>query len=341
VDSQGVPLEGPYTLTVALYTTATGGTPIWSELHPNTSFTGGHFSILLGNGTPPKPLDTVDWTQPLWLGVQINTDPELAPRQQITSVPLAITAERLTGPITTVGSNVGIGTTSPGAAFVVASGRAQFTGSAIPSSGTGVEIGYDGTQGILYSLNRGTGASLPLDFNQAALHITSGGNVGIGTTAPGTILTVKPSSATDPIADSWTVYSTSQTKQLLRSADPSGYLDRLRAVPLHVWTRRPRITEEEARSALLAAGHPDPSQAEIDAKQAELTQTKAHLPKFTTQRIGPVVDDPSVPRELIAFNADGTPAGLDLLGYIGYLHAALNEATARIEALEARLNHEQ
>ena len=40
---------------------------------------------------------------PLWISIQVGTDPELSPRQQITSVPLAIRAERaeqLTQPIT-------------------------------------------------------------------------------------------------------------------------------------------------------------------------------------------------------------------------------------------------
>jgi hypothetical protein len=56
---------------------------------------GGHFSVLLGQVTP---LTTMDWSQPRWLSVQVGSNPELAPRQQITSVPLAITAERLADP---------------------------------------------------------------------------------------------------------------------------------------------------------------------------------------------------------------------------------------------------
>lgn len=96
-DAQGIPLEGAYTLTLALYATQTGGTALWTETHSSITLSGGHFSVLLGSVTSLNP----DWTQPLWLGVQIGSEPELAPRQQITSVPLALTAEKLAVPVTT------------------------------------------------------------------------------------------------------------------------------------------------------------------------------------------------------------------------------------------------
>ncbi len=98
VDTQGVPLEGPYNLTFRLYDAETAGTVIWQETQAGVVLAGGHFSVLLGSVTS---LASVDWTQPQWLGVQVNGEPELAPRQRITSVPLAITAERLAVPVTT------------------------------------------------------------------------------------------------------------------------------------------------------------------------------------------------------------------------------------------------
>lgn len=100
-DSQGVPLEGPYTLTFRLYPAATGGTPLWTEAQPGVAVTQGSFSVLLGSVTS---LASTDWGSPLWLSIQVGADPELAPRQQITSVPLAIragVAESLTTPVTT------------------------------------------------------------------------------------------------------------------------------------------------------------------------------------------------------------------------------------------------
>ncbi len=98
VDSQGVPLEGPYTLTFRLYDAATAGAKVWEEQQAGIPLTGGHFSVLLGQVTS---LDAVTWNRPLWIGLQVGTDPELSPRQAITSVPLALVAERLETPVTT------------------------------------------------------------------------------------------------------------------------------------------------------------------------------------------------------------------------------------------------
>ena len=124
VDSNGVPLEGPYTLTFRLYAAATGGTATWQEVQTNVALDTGHFSVLLGQVTS---LDPVDWTQPLWLGVQVNTQPELAPRQQITSVPLAITAEKLAAPVTTSAL------TDDAKALVPAGAIILWTGASCPS----------------------------------------------------------------------------------------------------------------------------------------------------------------------------------------------------------------
>lgn len=98
VDSQAVPLEGPYTLTFRLYDAEKAGNEIWQEQQVDVAIEGGYFSILLGQ---VQDLTPVDWTIAMWLSIQVNSDPELEPRQRITSVPLAITAENLATPITT------------------------------------------------------------------------------------------------------------------------------------------------------------------------------------------------------------------------------------------------
>ncbi len=88
-DSQGAPLDGPYTLTFRLYAAETGGTPVWTEPQ-SVSMSGGNFSVLLGSVIS---LDSMDWSQPRWLSIQVESSAELSPRQQIASVPLAIRAE--------------------------------------------------------------------------------------------------------------------------------------------------------------------------------------------------------------------------------------------------------
>lgn len=129
-DSNGVPLEGPYTLTFRLYAAQTGGSPNWTEQQPNVPVSGGYFSVLLGQVTS---LGQVDWRQPLWLSIQVNMDPELAPRQQITSVPLAIVAqqaEQLTAPLDTAQLNDTANRLVPAGAIIL------WTGSSCPAGYT-------------------------------------------------------------------------------------------------------------------------------------------------------------------------------------------------------------
>jgi hypothetical protein len=82
--------------------------------------------------------------------------------------------------------NLGVGTTSPGARLTVAGGRLQVTGNTSPSSGTGVELFYDGTSAGALAFARGTGyIPLALDgsdirFNTSSTErarITSGGDL--------------------------------------------------------------------------------------------------------------------------------------------------------------------
>lgn len=99
-DAQGVPLDGPYDLTFRLYDAAEGGAALWTEAHADVVMTEGQFSVLLGSLTS---LADENWSQPRWLSIQVDTDAEFSPRQQITSVPLAVrakTAEQLSQAIT-------------------------------------------------------------------------------------------------------------------------------------------------------------------------------------------------------------------------------------------------
>lgn len=91
VDSQQVPLEGEHTLKFKLYPSEAGGVPAWQETHSAVTLSEGDFSVLLGS---VESLAGVDWNQPYWLSIQVDAEPELAPRQRITSVPLAIRAHQ-------------------------------------------------------------------------------------------------------------------------------------------------------------------------------------------------------------------------------------------------------
>ena len=155
VDSKGVPLEGPYTLTFRLYDAEAGGAKLWEESQASVSLTDGHFSVLLGQ---MASLDSMDWSQACWLSIQVNGDPELAPRQRITSVPLAITAKQLEdpqtllGPIHIVEQKVGVGTSTPIETLDVRGGVAIAGKQVIGASGNWVGdptglVGPNGPQG--------------------------------------------------------------------------------------------------------------------------------------------------------------------------------------------------
>jgi hypothetical protein len=113
-DSSGNPLNGSYNITFRIYDAETAGTLLWQEQHTGVVIQKGIFSILLGSVTALNlPFDTQ-----YYLAIQVGSDPEMSPRQRITSAGYAIRAERAEGVngITNFfpgSGNVGIGMTSP------------------------------------------------------------------------------------------------------------------------------------------------------------------------------------------------------------------------------------
>ncbi len=136
----------------------------------------------------------------------------------------------------TEAGNVGIGTMSPGATLHLYAGGAanvvqignsgykyiyatETNDSDMPVFQTyAAEGSYSGLgqQNYRIFLRGGTGNHISFytnnDMANERMRITSAGNVGIGTTSPGNILTVVQNSTTDPIADAWTTYSSRRWK---------------------------------------------------------------------------------------------------------------------------------
>ena len=216
VDSQGVPLEGPYNLTFRLYDAETGGNKVWEEAQANVPLTGGHFSVLLGQiatlGGAAGP--SVDWSKPRWLSLQVGADPELSPRQRITSVPLAIMAEQLTGPITTVDDKVGIGTTAPTRLLDIVGANPV-----LQVRNTGGVEGFIQAEPTTNRVYFGSHSTHPVAIGVGTnehIFINTIGNVGIGTTTPESRLHVAaPGAAVLTIEGS----SGAQVKLLRAAAD--------------------------------------------------------------------------------------------------------------------------
>ena len=81
-DAQGSPKEGSHQITFRIYDAEAAGNLLWQETHPNVTVTNGIFDVLLGGVTP---LD-LPFDKQYYLAIQVGSDPEMTPRQQIASV---------------------------------------------------------------------------------------------------------------------------------------------------------------------------------------------------------------------------------------------------------------
>jgi hypothetical protein len=158
-DSGGIPISGTHDLTFAIYPdSALSATAYWTETHTGVQFDNGLFHVILG-GTTPIP-DDLFAEEVRWIGIAVDTEPEMKPRLQITSVPWAFHAavadtvlfggggvgdghslDAADGdPVDVVyvddDGHVGIGTTSPNAPLHVASGSTVLLGADTLGAGT-------------------------------------------------------------------------------------------------------------------------------------------------------------------------------------------------------------
>ncbi|MCK4548075.1 MAG: hypothetical protein KAW17_11620 [Candidatus Eisenbacteria sp.] len=87
-DSNGQPIDEPKDLTFTIYPdSAQGSVAIWTEEHALVPVNEGLFNVILG-GIEAIP-DSVFESADRWMGITVDSDPEIAPRMQITSVPWA------------------------------------------------------------------------------------------------------------------------------------------------------------------------------------------------------------------------------------------------------------
>ena len=318
--------------------------------------------------------------------------------------------------------NVG-GTTNFGLFTVTQSTDTNAGGIGVVDSGNSKSgrLWSNGTNIYLSSGATGTGS---LVLNEG------GGNVGIGTTAPGQLLDVN-SGGGNMIADGYDTHSLAVYKENIE--DASGYLDKVLACPAQKWNRKPFVSANEIKEAVLeefgedvlieeaveaqdavyetivvqeaveeelwAEGDELPEGIEagdvkteaqeeeteeqlvseaIEAKDAvyekqysvwdELfPEDNSHrqkalynMPdgdlktwiddwceakrvemrpenKWQKKRLGLVADAELTAEhlpEVVSINDDGEPTGIDTMTYIGILHNAIQELSAKVEALE-------
>jgi hypothetical protein len=85
--------NGSYKITAKIYSAATGGSSLYTTSLPEVTVRDGLFNIVLGDD-PLMPA-TVFTSSPLYIGISLDSDPELIPRQRLHAVPWAFQASTL------------------------------------------------------------------------------------------------------------------------------------------------------------------------------------------------------------------------------------------------------
>lgn len=102
VDEKGKPLNGEFNMTFAIYDAPTGGTTLWSGVY--TSDNGnpvdvedGEFRVLLGSGTGNEFDSELFIDDTNYLGITVESDDEMTPRERMGASPYAINSDMLDG----------------------------------------------------------------------------------------------------------------------------------------------------------------------------------------------------------------------------------------------------
>jgi hypothetical protein len=248
-DDQGIPLEGQHTLTFAIYpSSAPGATALWTETHTSVALDAGLFHVVLGGITPMD--DTLFEAEERWIGITVDSDPEVSPRHRITAVPWALRSATADSAATLPAHDHDARYFQkdelqlPGT--INAAGN-PVDWSKLKSVPSGFADGIDDAgAGDGHSLDASDGD--PVD----ALYVGPDGDVGIGTTAPVFNLDVRGGGPDDGRA--MQLGNSDETHFLRffsgRSGDPNPYVwwkdgDPLRfATDQGDWSEKMRITSE-------------------------------------------------------------------------------------------------
>ncbi len=103
-DQTGKPVAGSVEVQFAMYEGATGGAPVWVEVH-TLALDDGFFSVELGAITPIS--ESLLDSPVLFLGIAVGNDAEMTPRAAVRSVPYALRAGDVTGDIHPTSVTVG------------------------------------------------------------------------------------------------------------------------------------------------------------------------------------------------------------------------------------------
>jgi hypothetical protein len=197
-DASGNPTNGTFTMIFKIFDAASGGTQLYTETQ-SVTVSSGVFNVLIGSVTP-VPLNLFDSGTERHLEVTVNGT-VLTPRRQFGSVPYAFRTRGSSGGgwtddgsvvrLTTNTDNVGIGTTSP---VTATGGRVLHIDN--PSGASALRLGDGATNGQQWEWQStviGSNGAMNLSNVSNSTNpftVLENGNVGVGTTTPGFLLTL-------------------------------------------------------------------------------------------------------------------------------------------------------
>lgn len=92
-EPDGTLTTGAFNITANIYAIATGGSPLYTTTLPGVTVRDGLFNIVLGDN--PSLPESVFASAPLYIGISLNGEAELIPRQRLHAVPWAFQASTL------------------------------------------------------------------------------------------------------------------------------------------------------------------------------------------------------------------------------------------------------